>query len=159
MNDGRPFLFDENFAIVPSPVSQFYFPLQSLDLFHYSIPSFFKTETLSLAISLIPGSMSSLNEILPNLTSKTLHGRARGHPSDCAYARARGRGQSYRETRHTLFLNASRSSTGSVNQSPAQKSVPPLDAALLLQTPIVLSPSSRSNHLGRRSQTDLAQGL
>lgn len=53
---------------------------------------------------------------------------------------------------------ALRSSTGGVNRSTAQKSVPQLDAAPVLQIPVVLSTPAPSTSSGRRSQTELARG-
>lgn len=158
MDAGRPFLTWQKFCYGPfssqpvSFISTFFVLISSITIFHL----FIRTETSSSALSIIPGTMSSSDEIQPNPTSSTLRGRARGRPR--GRARGRARGQGCRETQRTLFSTALRSSAGSVNRSLGQESVTPLDDAPLLQTPNVQSLPELSTPSGRRSQMELAQG-
>lgn len=137
--------------------SFFFFYIHYFDPFYYSFPPFFETETISSVLSIFSETMSSSNEIQPNRTSIALRGRAcfccRGRTKACGCDRR----QRCQEPQRTLFQTALRSSTGSINRSRAQKSVPTLDAAPLSQTPVVLSPPAPSAPSRRRSQTELVQ--
>lgn len=102
--------------------------------------------------------MRFANKILLNFLSTTLHARAFGRPRGRAKAHGRSRAQDWRESQWRFFPMPFWSNAGSVNRSPAQKSMPPLCAAPHLQPTVVLKPSAPSTFFGPCSQIELAQG-
>lgn len=128
----RPFFWlSEILFILHSPVNQLlYLYILFFYLFRNCFPPFFRC-SLSPSVSIIPENMRSSGKIQLYLTTTTVHGRACAGICGRPQARGRVRGQSSRETQRTLFPTALRSRVGSVNRSPAQKSVSPLDAAPL----------------------------
>lgn len=146
-----------NCAFSSEPV--LFFPYRFYyDLFHYSLPTLIETKTLLSAVTIILGNVSSSDEILPNPTSTNLRRQVCGRCHGCSQAHGRGRGQRCHETHRTMFPTNLRSSASSINRSSAQDSVPPLHAAPILQTPVILLQPALSAPSAGRSQTELAQG-
>lgn len=110
-------------------------------------------------LSIISGTMRSLEEILPNPNSSSLRGLACRGPLGRAQICCRNRGRSRRQTQRTYFPMVLRSSAGSVNRSPSLENVSPPPAGSLSQTLVILSPLPSSILLRCGSQKDLARGL